>query len=65
LLIGRTSASKDVELLALRHEVTVLRRTKPKPRPDWANRAVLAVLIRHLPATLRGHRLATPATVSR
>ena len=32
---------------------------------DWADRAVLAALIRHLPAPLRGHRLVTPATVLR
>ena len=43
----------------------MLRRAKPKPRLDWADRAVLAVLIRHLPAMLRGHRLVTPATVLR
>jgi hypothetical protein len=32
---------------------------------DWADRAVLAGLIRHLPVVLRGHRLVTPATVLR
>jgi hypothetical protein len=48
VLLGRSSASKDVELLVLRHEVAVLRRANPKPRMDWADRAVFAVLVRAL-----------------
>jgi hypothetical protein len=65
MLLGRASSSTDVELLVPRHEVAVLRRTNPRPRLDWADRALLAALIRHLPALLRGHHLITPATVLR
>jgi transposase len=52
-LLGRSSASKDAELLV------------PRPRLDWADRAVLTALIRLLRAQLRTHRLITPGTVLR
>ena len=65
VLLGRTSASKDAELLVLWHEVAVLRRANPRPRLDWADRAILAALIRLLPARLRVRRLVTPGTILR
>jgi hypothetical protein len=63
VLLGGGHASKNAEIMVLRDEITVLRRQVARPKPDWADRAVLAALARQLPAVLRAHRLVTPGTL--
>ena len=63
VLLARSDTSKDVEILVLRHEVAILRRQVTGPKPDWADRAVIAALTRLLPKYLRLHRIVTPATL--
>ena len=65
VLLSRSTASKDAELPVLRHEAAVLRRAKPRPQLDWADRAARTALIRLLPPDLPVCRLITPGTVLR
>lgn len=49
-LQGRSEVCKDAEIMVLRREVMVLRCRAARPRPDLADRAILARL---QPAALR------------
>jgi transposase InsO family protein len=64
-LLARSSRSKDVEILVLRHEVAVLRRQVRRPRLSWADRAVFAALTRLLSRACRLPRIVTPDTILR
>ena len=50
-LLARSDAAKDVEIIVLRHEVAVLRRTNQRPMLTWVDRAFLSALARLLPTS--------------
>jgi putative transposase len=64
-LLARSNTAKDAEILTLRHEVAVLRRTNPRPTMSRLDRAVLSALSRLLPIPLRQVRLVSPRTLLR
>ena len=61
----RGNAAKDVELLVLRHQVAVLRRSLARPRLQPSDRVLLAALSRVLPRERWAAFFVTPATVLR
>jgi putative transposase len=62
-LLARSDASKDEEILVLRHEVSVLRRQVARPKADWADRAVITALVQLLPRRFRLDRMVTTGTL--
>src|SRR3954447_5867426 len=65
VLVSRSETANQVEILVLRHQLAVLRRSTPRPRMSWADRAFIAALVRLLPRRRRLGLLVTPATVLR
>jgi putative transposase len=63
VLVARSEAGQDAEIVVLRHEIAVLgRQVARPPGPGWADRAVLAAVGRLLPGYLRRHGIVIPAT---
>lgn len=62
---GRGDSAKEIELLVLRHEISVLRRHVARPRYQPADRALLAALARFLPKERWSALLVRPETVRR
>ena len=54
-LLARSQASKGMEILALRHQLAVLRRQVATPLPSWADQAILSAPARLLPGSRRLH----------
>jgi putative transposase len=65
ILLARSEASKDAEILVLRHQVLVWRRQVGAPKPSWADRAIISALVRRIPRTRRPCLLVTPRTLLR
>jgi hypothetical protein len=59
-LLARGDAAKDLEILVLRHQLAVLRRTTPRPKLEPADRALLAAISRVLPRARWSCFIVTP-----
>jgi putative transposase len=65
VLLVRGDAAKDLEILVLRHQLTVLRRQISRPRFEPADRALLAAVSRMLPRSVWSCFLVKPDTLLR
>ncbi|MDF2741298.1 MAG: Integrase catalytic region [Actinomycetia bacterium] len=65
VLRWRSTDAKEVEILVLRHQLTVLRRQHPRPRLQPRDRALLAALSRLLPRPRWSIFVVTPETLLR
>jgi hypothetical protein len=64
-LLARGDATKDLEILVLRHQLTVLRRQLPRPSLEPADRVLLAAISRVLPRARWSCFVVTPDTLVR
>jgi putative transposase len=65
VLLARGNATKDLEILVLRHQLAVLHRQTPRPRREPADRALLAAFSRVLPRARRSCFFVRPETLLR
>jgi putative transposase len=65
VLLARGDAAKDLEILVLRHQLTVLRRQLPRPKLEPVDRALLAAISRVLPKSRWSCFFVTPETLLR
>jgi putative transposase len=63
MLCCQSAEAKKIEILVLRHELTVLRRQHPRPRLQPKDRALLAALSRQLPRARWSVFLVKPETL--
>jgi putative transposase len=66
-LLPMSDVDKNVEILALRHQLAVLQRQLDKPHPTTSDRAFLAALLHRLPRPTprQLHLIVSPNTIPR
>jgi putative transposase len=64
-LLARGDTAKDLEILVLRHQLSMVRRQVPRPKLQPADRALLAAISRVLPRARWSCFLAKPVTLLR